>query len=177
MSTQNNIKPDIGETTVPDKDRTVSTGNMTSILIVDDEPGIRSSLQKGLKDHFTLIEVTDNVETADELNQRCHFDLIISDIRMPGRTGVEWVTQLREQGDMTPVIFMTAYADLNTAIEALRAGAVDFMMKPFRMEQLLASVERCMERQRMQRENFVLRRQLQKAEGKGKHRLGTPPRQ
>lgn len=162
MNTQNNIKPEMGESTVLDSDRPVSIGNMTSILIVDDEPGIRSSLQKGLKDHFALIEVTDNVETADELNQRCHFDLIISDIRLPGRTGVEWITQLREQGDMTPVIFMTAYADLNTAIEALRAGAVDFMMKPFRMEQMLTATKRCIERQNIQRENYLLRRQVDK---------------
>ena len=58
------------------------------------------------------------------------------------------------------MIFITAHADLQTAIDALRAGAADFLMKPFRMEQLLASVERCMERQRMQRENFILRRQV-----------------
>lgn len=133
---------------------------MTSALIVDDEPGIRSFLQKGLEKHFGLVEVAGDVETAEAIRQRCHFDLIIADIRLPGRSGVEWVTELRAQGSSTSVIFITAHADLQTAIDALRAGAADFIMKPFRMEQLLAAVERCMERQRIQRENFILRRQL-----------------
>jgi DNA-binding NtrC family response regulator len=133
---------------------------LTSVLIVDDEPGIRSFVQKGLEKYFGLVEVAGDADTADALRQRCHFDLIIADIRLPGRSGVEWVTELREQGSSTVVIFITAHADLQTAIDALRAGAADFIMKPFRMEQLLAAVERCMERQRMQRENYVLRRQV-----------------
>lgn len=139
---------------------TRQSSQMTSALIVDDEPGIRSFLQKGLEKRFTLVEVAGDADTAEELHQRCHFDLIIADIRLPGRSGVEWVTRLREQGSNTSVIFISAYADMQTAIDALRAGAADFIMKPFRLEQMLASVDRCMERQRMQRENFVLRRQL-----------------
>ncbi len=133
---------------------------LTSVLVVDDEPGIRSFVQKGLEKHFGLVEVAGDANTADALRQRCHFDLIIADIRLPGRSGVEWVTELREQGSSTLVIFITAHAELQTAIDALRAGAADFIMKPFRMEQLLTAVERCMERQRIQRENFVLRRQV-----------------
>ncbi|MEJ2438724.1 MAG: sigma-54 dependent transcriptional regulator [Gammaproteobacteria bacterium] len=135
---------------------------MTSALIVDDEPGIRSFLQKGLEKRFSLVEVAGDADSAEALHQRCHFDLIIADIRLPGLSGVEWVTRLREQGSNTPVIFISAYADMQTAIEALRAGAADFILKPFRLEQLLASLDSCMERQRMQRENFVLRRQLGK---------------
>ena len=61
---------------------------------------------------------------------------------------------------MTAVIFITAYADIETAISALRAGAADFIMKPFRMEQMHAAVERCMEKQKFQRENYVLRREI-----------------
>jgi len=131
------------------------------VLVVDDEPGICSFLQKGLQKHFSLVEVAQDADTAEALRQRCHFDLIIADIRLPGRSGVEWVSELREQGSTTSVIFITAYADLPTAIAALRAGAADFIVKPFRMEQLLASIERCLERQRIQRENFLLRRQLE----------------
>ena len=135
--------------------------SMNSVLIVDDEAGIRSFLQKGLSNRFGLIEVAEDVETANELRKRCHFDLIIADIRLPGRSGVEWVTELREQGSMTAVIFITGYADVETAISALRAGAADFIMKPFRMEQIHASVERCLERQQYQRENYVLRREVE----------------
>lgn len=65
---------------------------MASVLIVDDEPGIRSFLQKGLRKYFGLVETAENVETAEELRLHCHFDLIITDIRLPGQTGgVEWV--------------------------------------------------------------------------------------
>lgn len=137
-----------------------SKKSMNSVLIVDDEAGIRSFLQKGLARKFGLIEVAEDVEMANELRKRCHFDLIIADIRLPGCSGVDWVTELREQGSVTPVIFITAYADIETAISALRAGAADFIMKPFRMNQMHASIERCMEKQKIQRENFVLRREV-----------------
>ncbi|MET0091881.1 MAG: sigma-54 dependent transcriptional regulator, partial [Candidatus Thiodiazotropha sp.] len=134
---------------------------MSSVLIVDDEPGIRNFLQRGLTKYFALVETADNVVTADELREHCHFDLIITDIELSGATGgVEWVKTLREQGGQTGVIFMTSQADTQTVIDALRAGAEDFILKPFRMEQMMAAVERFHERQRLQRENFVLRRQV-----------------
>ena len=142
------------------EDRRESGKRLNSVLIVDDEPGILSFLQKGLSPQFSLVEVAADADGADTLLKRCHFDLIISDIRLPGRSGVEWVSQLREQDQMTPVVFMTAHADLQTAITALRAGASDFIMKPFRMEQMQAAVGRCIERQRLQKENFLLRRQV-----------------
>jgi DNA-binding NtrC family response regulator len=135
-------------------------GRLSSVLIVDDEVGILSFLKKGLEPRFGLVEIAENADHADELRRRCHFDLIISDIRLPGRSGVQWVSELRESDSNTAVIFMTAHADLQTAIEALRAGAADFILKPFRMEQMLAAVERCTDRQRIQRENYVLRRQV-----------------
>jgi DNA-binding NtrC family response regulator len=144
----------------PDTGDGVARPRLSSVLIVDDEPGIRSFLQRGLDKRFGLVEVAENAVTADELRQRCHFDLIIADIRLPGKSGVEWITELREQGSDTAVIFITAHADLDTAIAALRAGAADFILKPFRMEQMLNAVEQCVERQRITRENFVLRRQV-----------------
>jgi DNA-binding NtrC family response regulator len=133
---------------------------LNSVLIVDDEPGILSFLQRALGSGFGLVEVASDADAADAVLARCHFDLIISDIRLPGRTGVEWIAALREQDQMTPVIFMTAHADLQTAIMALRAGASDFILKPFRLEQMQAAIERCLERQRLQKENFLLRRTL-----------------
>lgn len=141
-------------------DNAPSKKSMNSVLIVDDELGILSFLQKGLASRFGLIEVAEDVETAIELRKRCHFDLIITDIRLPGRSGVDWITELREQGSGTAVIFITAYADIDTAISALRAGATDFIIKPFRMAQMLASVERCLDKQKIQRENYVLRREV-----------------
>lgn len=134
---------------------------MSSVLVVDDEPGIRNFLQRGLARYFGLVETADDIETAEELRQHCHFDLIITDIRLPGENdGVAWVKRLRQQGGTTGVIFMTAHADLETAVDALRVGAEDFITKPFRMEQMMAAVERYLERQKVERENYVLKRQV-----------------
>lgn len=133
-----------------------------SILVLDDEPGIRNFLVKGLGKHLGLVESADCFEKAEELRQRCHFDLIIADIKLPGGSGVDWVKGLRESGCTTSVIFITAHAHLNIAIEAIRAGAADFIIKPFRIDQILTAIDRCIERQDIKRENFVLRRQVDK---------------
>ncbi|MEA1891069.1 MAG: sigma-54 dependent transcriptional regulator [Pseudomonadota bacterium] len=148
------------QTTIKDDAQNRSL-KQNSVLIIDDEPGIRSFLQKGMEKRFGLVELAEDIPTAEALTERCNFDLIIADIRLPGRSAVEWVEQLREQGSTTAVIFITAHASVDTAIDALRAGASDFILKPFRMEQIIASVERCMERQQMQRENVVLKRQVE----------------
>ncbi len=131
-----------------------------SVLILDDEQGIRSFLQKGLGKVFGLVEVAENVEEAEALRQRCNFDLIISDIRLPSKSGVDWVTEIREQGSLTSVIFITAHASLETAISALRVGASDFILKPFRMGQMMAAIERCLAQQQIKRENVALQRQV-----------------
>ena len=133
-----------------------------SILVIDDEHGIRNFLIKGLSKFLGFIESAENLDTAEALRKRCHFDLIIADIKLPGGSGVEWVQSLRESGCNTPVIFITAHAQLDIAIEAIRAGAADFIIKPFRMDQILTAVDRCIERQDIKRENFVLRRQVDK---------------
>jgi len=133
-----------------------------SILVIDDEHGIRNFLIKGLSKHVGMIESAEDIIKAEALRQRSHFDLIIADIKLPGKSGVEWVKELREQGCNTSVIFITAHAHLDVAIEAIRAGAADFIIKPFRMDQILNSLDRCIERQEMKRENFVLRRQVDK---------------
>jgi two-component system NtrC family response regulator len=96
-----------------------------SILVIDDEHGIRNFLIKGLSRYLGFIESAENLDTAEELRQRCHFDLIIADIKLPGGSGVEWVQSLRESGCNTPVIFITAHAHLDIAIDAIRAGAAE----------------------------------------------------
>jgi DNA-binding NtrC family response regulator len=101
-----------------------------------------------------------SVEEATDLLNRRHFDLIVLDIALPGRSGVEWLHDLRAQGFAGDVVLMTAYADLETAIDALRAGASDFLLKPFSVAQMLNAVKRCFERSSLRRENFVLRREL-----------------
>ena len=133
-----------------------------SVLVIDDEHGIRNFLIKGLSKFLGFIESAEDLESAEALRHRCHFDLIIADIKLPGGSGVEWVQSLRESGCNTPAIFITAHENLAIAIDAIRAGAADFIIKPFRMDQILTAVDRCVERQDIKRENFVLRRQVDK---------------
>ena len=130
-----------------------------SVLIVDDEPGMLPFLVEGLTPTFNLVETATNAEDAEALRQRCHFDLIISDIRLPGNCcGLRWITALREQGVDTPVIFTAMYADLKIAIRAIRARVQDFILKPFHIDRLLEAVTDCLDRPFKQHSNAVAHR-------------------
>ena len=131
-----------------------------SVLIVDDEPGMLNFLQRALSTRCGIVDCANCVETARPLLDRKRYDLIILDIAMPGQSGIDWLHELRQDGYAGDVILMTAYADLDTAIEALRAGAADFLLKPFSLAVVLNAIQRCFERSRLARENFVLRREI-----------------
>ncbi|WP_232628690.1 sigma-54-dependent transcriptional regulator [Methylobacterium sp. Leaf118] len=130
------------------------------ILVVDDEPGMRNFLVRTLAPRCARVEAVGDTVAAGRLIEASHFDLIILDNILGGRTGLAWLADLRRDGLFTDVILITAFADLETAIEALRAGAADFVLKPFRTKQILNAVVRCLDRAALRRENFVLRRQL-----------------
>lgn len=134
-----------------------------SILVVDDEPGMRNFLVRTLGPRCRLIEEASDTDEASRRLDMQHFDLVILDNIMPGKNGVDWLAEQRAIGLFAEAILITAFADLDTAIQALRAGAVDFVLKPFRSNQILNSVARCLERMRLQRENFVLRYELKAA--------------
>ena len=131
-----------------------------SILIVDDEPGMRNFLVKTLVPRCHTVMNAGSAEEGAEMLLNHHIDLIILDISLPGRNGVSWLKELREQSFSGQVILITAFADLDTAIEALRAGASDFILKPFRVPQILNAVKHCFENARLARENYVLRHTL-----------------
>ncbi|TKT73856.1 sigma-54-dependent Fis family transcriptional regulator [Afipia massiliensis] len=131
-----------------------------SILIVDDEPGMRNFLVRTLGPRCKRIEEAADTEEASRKLDANHFDVVILDNIMPGRNGVDWLSEQRTIGFFSDAILMTAYADLETAIRALQAGAVDFVLKPFRSNQILNAVARCLDRVRLQRENYVLRYEL-----------------
>jgi DNA-binding NtrC family response regulator len=131
-----------------------------SILIVDDEEGMRNFLVKTLVPRCHFVMEAASAEEGAELLRGHHVDLIVLDITLPGKSGVAWLKELREAGYSGEVVLITAFADLDTAIEALRAGASDFILKPFRVPQILNSVKHCYERAELARENYVLRRNL-----------------
>ena len=131
-----------------------------SILVVDDEPGMRNFLLKTLAPRAGQILGAASAEEAEALLQKHRFDLVILDITLPGKNGIALLKEMRAQGEPCEVVLITAFADLDTAIEALRAGAGDFLLKPFRVAQMLGAVRQGLERARLKRENWVLRRTL-----------------
>ncbi len=155
---------------LPPTSHASDTGKMTdgwpywSILVVDDEPGMRNFLVKTLAPRCESVMEAGSAEEGAALLRANHVDLIILDIALPGMNGVAWLKELREHGYTGQVILITAFADLDTAIEALRAGASDFILKPFRVPQILNAVRRCYESARLARENFVLRHTLSRSQ-------------
>ncbi len=133
---------------------------LASVLIVDDEPGMRNFLLKTLLPRAGQVQVAASAEEAEELLRRHRFDLVILDITLPGKSGIALLKEMREQGNPCEVVLITAFADLDTAIEALRAGASDFLLKPFRVTQVLNAFKHGLDRARLKRENWVLRRSL-----------------
>ncbi len=131
-----------------------------SVLVVDDEPGMRNFLMRILGPRCKRLDVAADTREASRQLDAHHYDVVILDNVMPGMSGVEWLAEQRAIGFFADAILMTAYADLDAAIQALRAGAVDFVLKPFRSNQILNAVARCLDRTRLQRENFVLRYEL-----------------
>ena len=131
---------------------------MSHILIVEDEPVIRGALRKLLERHDHSVTEADSVEQArdNNLNQ---FDLIISDLRLPGEPG----TTLIEIAGSTPVLIMTSYASLRSAVDAMRQGAVDYIPKPFDHDEMLIAVDRVLKEGRLNRGNRALRRDLERS--------------
>lgn len=115
-----------------------------SILVVDDEPGMRNFMQRVLQKQYGLVEVAADIAEAEQLRQRCHFDVIIIDNRLPESSGAEWLQQIRQFDHDTHVILITGYADMDVAISAVRGGASDFLTKPFRAEDIKQSISRCL---------------------------------
>lgn len=132
-----------------------------SILVVDDEPGMRHFLVKTLRPLCRHVdEAADTIGAAQRLNAR-QYDVMIIDNIMPGQKGLDWLAEQRRAGGFTDTIMITAYADLQTAIDALRVGVSDFILKPFRSNQILNALRRCLEMARLRRENMLLRRELE----------------
>ena len=144
---------------------------LCSILVVDDEPGMRNFLTKILGPRCKRVEQAADVEEASKLLDNNHYDIVILDNMLPGKTGLEWLREQRQVGFFADAILITAFADLETAIQALRAGAVDFVLKPFRSNQILNAVARCMDRQNLQRENYLLKYELSADATAGRGRL------
>jgi DNA-binding NtrC family response regulator len=133
---------------------------MAHILFVDDDPTVGAIL------HDTLFRMghtpygASNIPEALGVLQRESLDLIILDHRMPGMTGLEFLEYLREEGSDVPVIMLTGHGSIEHAVAAIKAGAVDYITKPVRADQLEVAVSAALELSRLRRENESLRREV-----------------
>ncbi|OPL15469.1 MAG: Fis family transcriptional regulator [delta proteobacterium MLS_D] len=115
---------------------------MRPILIVDDEPSMRAALSESLQSCGYDVETAGDGEDALRRFRRDSYEVVVTDMRMPRIGGMEVLSGIKKISPETPVIVITAYGTVNTAVEAMRAGAVDFIMKPFSLEHLESVVER-----------------------------------
>ena len=130
---------------------------LPSVLVVDDEKNMRLSLQTVLKDEGYSARAVESAEEALELLAREEFFMVITDARLGGMTGYEFLKKIHTQKPELPAIMLTAYATPKLAVEAIKAGAIDYLAKPFAPEELLHAVARCAERYQLLRENAALR--------------------
>jgi DNA-binding NtrC family response regulator len=127
------------------------------VLVVDDEKNMRLSLQTVLKDEGYAARAVESAEEALELLAREEFFMVITDARLGGMSGYDFLARTRNQWPELPVLMITAFATPKLAVEAIKAGAIDYVSKPFAPEELLHAVARCAERHRLLRENAALR--------------------
>lgn len=130
---------------------------MSRILVVEDEKIIRQAVKRLLERQGHEIFEADSLHVAKEMNFS-DYDMIISDLRLPGGNG----TELIELAEDTPVLIMTSYASLKSAVDAMKLGAVDYIAKPFDHEEMLLTVERILKQRNLSRSNEVLQNEMEK---------------
>ncbi len=116
-------------------------GHPCSVLLVDDEQTILASLRDSLRDAAVEVVTASTGDEALHLLRNRAFDVVVSDVRMPGLSGMELLAKIRNEGMETPVILMTAYATVAQAVEAMKMGAYDYVTKPFPNEKVVRMVQ------------------------------------
>ncbi len=133
---------------------------MARILVVDDETRMAELIQRELRDHKHSVTTAGEGETALSCLSEQEFDLVLTDLRMPGMDGLELLEKIREKAPRTEVILMTAYASAQTAVQDMKQGAFDYLIKPFEMDELIIMVERIGQQKRLELENAQLRSEI-----------------
>ncbi len=135
---------------------------MRRVLVVDDEENIRVVLRTLLKKHNYQVETAESAETALEQLERFDPDFVLADVRMSGMTGLELCAALKMRSSLATVILMSAYGSVDLAIEAMKAGAYDYISKPFKQDEVLLALKKAEERESLRRENRALKEVMRK---------------
>jgi two-component system NtrC family response regulator len=128
-----------------------------AMLLVDDNESQRRVVEFWLQEEHYQVATAPSAASALELLSKSHFDLVISDIKMPGLTGLDLLAKLREQAPEVPVILITAFGTVNDAVAAMRLGAFDYVLKPLNVDQFKVVVQKALEHGRLIDENRYLR--------------------
>ncbi|MCG6917286.1 MAG: sigma-54 dependent transcriptional regulator [Deltaproteobacteria bacterium] len=137
--------------------------NKISILVVDDEMVIRESLHGWLKKSGYKVDTAEGGSAALAMLEKTPYDLLFLDIMMPVMSGIEVLEVVKEDYPQTLVVMITAYGSVETAVQAMKIGAVDYLMKPFDPDQLSLLTEKLMQQKRIMDENIFLREQIAEA--------------
>ncbi len=142
------------------------------IVFVDDDTKTCELIQRFSEDTNYDCVTFQNPHHALEYINSNRVDLIITDLRMPGMTGIELLQNVRDQNSNVPVIVITGYSSVDSAVEALRLGATDFIKKPFDMEELFVVIDKTLQHTQLAQENKLLKRQLNDERGRY-HMIGS----
>lgn len=155
---------------------------MAKLLIIDDERGIRNTLREILADEGHEVEIAENGKQGLEMAQQTAYDLIFSDIKMPEMDGMELLAHLKGQSDKgqstkddsdpidCPVVMITGHGDVETAVQALKTGAYDFLLKPLDLNRILITTRNALESKNLRQETKQLRK---KVADKGPQMIGN----
>src|SRR5512140_3498932 len=136
-----------------------------NVLVVDDEAVIRDGLLRILDGERFAVETCRSGHAAIELMQHKEFGLIITDLKMPGLNGIEVLKAVKALQPDIPVIMITGYATVDTAVEAMKNGAVDFIAKPFTPDQIHEKIERALEQRTIMVDEIYLKKEISSHHG------------
>jgi two-component system response regulator HydG len=137
---------------------------VSRILVIDDDPGVRESMERMLQSAGYTVQTAATGEDGLALARGNTFDVILSDMRMPGISGIDVLRKLREQHVDSAFIVMTGFGTVDTAVESMKLGAVDFVQKPFFRDELLMRVRSASDRRQLARQVDLLQRQMRGGE-------------
>ena len=130
------------------------------ILVIDDEPDIRESLEALLSGEDYQVDLASNAAEGQKRLEHSSYDLVLLDLMMPDKSGMQVLEEIRARDHETPVFLITAYGSVEVAVEALKHGANDYFSKPWDNEKLLIEIDRMISKGRLERENVELKRAL-----------------
>jgi len=135
------------------------------VLVVDDEENIRVVLKALLRRHNYEVEVVSTIDEALALLEPFGPDVVLTDVRLPGKSGLDLLATLRTQNSPVTVIVMSAFGNIDLALEAIKAGAYDYVQKPFRPDEIVLALRKAEEREALRRENRALKEEIRKVLG------------